>query len=68
MQIIKGRKHATFSNIEDYPLYGLDLKKMFEWIAKKKKEITKFKYAMGEGDLSDSDASDDGYETEIDYN
>ena len=59
-----------FSNIEDDPLHGLDRKKMFEWIEKKKKEITKFKYAMGEGDLSDSDASDDndGHETEIDSN
>ena len=70
LQIIKGRKHAMFSNIEDDPLHGLDRKKMFEWIEKKKKEITKFKYAMGEGDLSDSDASDDndGHETETDSN
>ena len=70
LQIIKGRKHAMFSNIEDDPLHGLDRKKMFEWIEKKKKDITKFKYAMGEGDLSDSDASDDndGHETEIDSN
>ena len=56
-----------FSNIEDDPLHGLDQEKMFEWI--EKKEIIKFKYAMGEGDLSDSDASDDnGHETEIDSN
>ena len=40
---------------------------MSEWIEKKRKEVIKFKCAMGEGDLSDSDASDgnDGRETEI---
>ena len=38
---------------------------MSEWIEKKK--VMKFKYAMGEGDLSDSDVSDgnDGHETKI---
>ena len=67
LEVIEGRKHSMFSNIEDNPLYGLDWKKMSEWI-EKKKEVIKFKHAMGEGDLSDSAASDDndGHETEID--
>ena len=48
-------------------VHELDQKKMCEWIEKKEKEVIKFKYAMSEGDLSDSDASDgnDGHETEI---
>ena len=68
LEVIQGRKHSMFSKIEEDPLYGLDWKKMSEWIEKKKKEVIKFKYAMGEGDLSDSAASDDndGHETEID--
>ena len=68
LEVIKGRKHSMFSNMEDNPLNGLDWRKMSEWIEKKKKEVIKFKYAMGEGDLSDSAASDDndGHDTEID--
>ena len=51
MEAIQGRKHTMFSTIKEDPLHGLDWKKMSQWIEKKKKEVMKFKYAMGEGDL-----------------
>ena len=64
LEVIQGRKHTMFSMIKEDPLHGLDRKKMSEWIEKKKKEVMKFKYAMGKGGLSDSDGND-GHETEI---
>ena len=63
LEAIQEHKHTMSSMIKEDPLHGLDRKEMSESI---KKKVMKFKYAMGEGDHSDSDASDgnNGHETE----
>jgi len=38
---------------------NINMKEMLAWIAKKQKQTTKFNEAIGEGNLSDSETSDD---------
>ena len=59
MEEKSGRKHSLFTKLKLNPLADLDRKKMHKWIDKKKQQIIKPKSAMGEGNLSDSDATDD---------
>ena len=40
-------------------MVNINMKEMLAWIAKKQKQTTKFNEAIGEGNLSDSEASDD---------
>lgn len=54
-----GRTRSLFNKLNANPLSDLDRKKMYEWIERKKQEMIKLKCAVGEGDLSDSDATDD---------
>ena len=58
LEVVRGRKHSLFTKLNENPLFELDRDKMCQWIEKKKKGH-KFKYAVGEGNLSDSDATDD---------
>ena len=53
-----GRAHSHFAGISSDPMVNISMKEMLAWIAKKQKQTTKFK-AIGEGNLSDSEASDD---------
>lgn len=54
----KGRRHSKFKNISPNPLPKLDMEETVSWIHMKQQQMIKFKYAIGEGDLSDSEASD----------
>lgn len=54
----KGRRHSKFKNISPNPLPKLDMKETVSWIHMKQQQMIRFKYAIGEGDLSDSEASD----------
>lgn len=53
-----GRKHSKFRKISLNPLKTLKREKLTTWMEKKRKEILKYSVAQGEGDQSDSDASD----------
>ena len=52
-----GRMHSSFKNFSPNPLHNLDQEKVLQWISTKQKQI-KYKCAVGEGDQSDSEASD----------
>ena len=54
-----GRAHSYFAGISSDPMVKMKMKEMLAWIAKKQKQTTKFNEAIGEGNLSDSEASDD---------
>jgi len=54
-----GRAHSHFAGISSDPMVNISMKEMLAWIAKKQKQTTKFNKAIGEGNLSDSEASDD---------
>ena len=54
-----GRAHSHFAGISSDPMVNISMKEMLAWIAKKQKQTTKFNEAIGEGNLSDSEASDD---------
>ena len=59
LQVSSGRAHSAYRTIKLDPLWNWDKKKTKEWIDKKKKDFRKFSGAMkGEGDESDSDATD----------
>ena len=59
LQCIPGRKHRSFPEIHLNPLHKWDRKKSEEWVKTKKKEYEKFRGILrGEGDESDSDATD----------
>ena len=59
LEIKPGRKLSQFPGFDPCPLSGLDWAQMETWIErKKKKELLTFNYAIGEGALSASDASD----------
>ena len=54
-----GRAHAAYPNMKLNPLHNWDERKTKEWIEKKKKDFLKFTGIMrGEGDESNSDATD----------
>ena len=59
LQEKSGRTHSLFKKLNINPLATLDRKKMNEWIEKKRKETMKLMCALGEGNLSDSEATDD---------
>jgi len=40
-------------------MVNISMKEMLAWIAKKQKQTTKFNKAIGEGNVSDSEASDE---------
>jgi len=53
-----GRAHCHFAGISSDPMVNINMKEMLTWIAKKQKQTTKFNEAIGEGNLSDSEASE----------
>lgn len=56
---IDGRKHSCFPNMRLDPLHKWNVKMCKDWIEDKKTEYLKYKGAFrGEGDQSDSEASD----------
>ena len=57
-EVKKGRNHSKFKNISPNPLPKFNMEETVSWIQKKRQQMIKFKYAIGEGDLSDSEASD----------
>ena len=56
--VTKGRSHSKFKKISPNPLSKLNMEETVAWIHTKQQQMIKFKYAIGEGDLSDSEASD----------
>ena len=56
--IKKGRRHSKFKQISPNPLPKLNMEETVSWIQKKQQQMIKYKYALGDGDLSDSEASD----------
>lgn len=53
-----GRKLTQFEKFNRNPLAGLNWEQLSIWIDKKKNELLTFKCSIGEGNLSDSDATD----------
>ena len=54
----RGRMHSSFKKFSPNPLHNLDQDKLLQWITTKQKQMIKYKYAVGEGTQSDSEASD----------
>ena len=59
-----GRSHTRFQKISANPLSKLKKDKLFDWIKRKVKETIKYREPQGEGNLSNSDASDGDEETD----
>jgi len=53
-----GRANSHFAGISSDPMVNIN-REMLAWIAKKQKQTIKFNEAIGEGNLSDSEASED---------
>lgn len=58
LTITEGRELSQFKKFDRDPLHGLDWKKLPCWIEEKKKQILRYKLAVGEGDVSSSGATD----------
>ena len=59
LHITPGRAHSTYCNMKLNPLWSWDKNKTKDWIEKKKKDFMKNTGTMrGEGDESQSDATD----------
>lgn len=58
MSVHPGRKHSKFPRVSSNPLKSLNRKKLKTWMKQKKKDILKYSIARGEGNQSDSNASD----------
>ena len=61
-----GRSHSRFQKISANPLSKLNKEKLLDWIKRKVKETVKYREPQGEGNLSDSDASDGDEERDSD--
>ena len=58
LSIIPGRKLSQFKKISMNPLSTLKWAEMKSWILRKKKEVVSYRCAVGEGNMSDSVATD----------
>ena len=58
LSINTGRELNHFKKFSENPLSNLNWTKMEQWILRKQKQTVALKYALGEGNLSDSDATD----------
>ena len=58
LSIITGRKLSHFKSFSVNPLTNLKWTNMKTWILRKQKQTVSLKCALGEGNLSDSDATD----------
>ena len=66
LEIKSGRMLSQFPGFDPNPLSGLDWAQMETWIERKKKELLTFNYAIREGALSASDASEGEYPVDSD--
>ena len=66
LSVKSGRSHSRFQKISANPLSKLKKEKLLDWIKRKVKEIIKCREPQGEGNLSNSDASDGDEETDND--
>ncbi len=62
--ITRGRTLSQFKDFDRDPLNGLDWKRLPKWIEEKKKQILQHKYAVGEGNLSSSNAEESESESD----
>ena len=58
LSITPGRKLSQFKQFSMNPLNNLKWDQMKTWIRRKKSELLSYKCAVGEGNMSDSDATD----------
>lgn len=58
LTVTKGRELSQFKNFDRNPLHGIDWKKLTSWIDNKKRDMLTYKFAVGEGELSLSDATE----------
>ena len=58
LQVKLGRKHSCFQKMKTNPLSNLNKAKFLEWLDTKKKQTVKFRVVRGEGNTSDSDATE----------
>lgn len=58
-EVKQGRHHSSFNEISTNPLLRLKKESVQTWIEKKIKHVVKYADTQGEGDESDSGASDD---------
>lgn len=54
----KGISHSTFKKFSSNPLPSLNQEKVLNWISNEQRQMIKYKHAIGEGDESDTEASD----------
>ena len=59
LEVKQGRHHSSFNNIAMNPLSQLKKESLQTWIERKIKHVAKYTDTRGEGDESDSAASDD---------
>ena len=58
LSVTPGRKLSQFKQFSMNPLNNLKWDQMKTWIRRKKSELLSYKCAVGEGNMSDSDATD----------
>lgn len=58
LQVKPGRKHSCFQKMKTNSLSNFNKAKFLEWVEKKKKQTVKFRVVRGEGNTSDSDATE----------
>ena len=59
LHVKPGRNHSCFRKMKLNPLSKFKEKEFLQWVTKKKKQMVKFRVVRGEGNTSDSDATDD---------
>ena len=58
LTVTSGRRLSHFKNFSENPLNNLKWANMKTWILQKQKQTVSLQCALGEGNLSDSDATD----------